>query len=71
MENRNLAQRLVDQGLDVNEKNEDGISSLDLARQIPDDSTRLGLLAALHRRPPEPELMPEGTSRNMAILFIF
>ena len=67
MENEHLAliHYLVDEGCDINEKNKDGRTYLSMARRVADESRRLELLAALHRRPPPPTLMSEGRSNSV------
>ena len=55
-----LIHYLVDRGFDIHEKNEEGVTSLQMARDISDQGQRNGLLAALHRKPPDQELISEG-----------
>ena len=53
---------LVDNGFDVNDKDEEGKSCLQRADAIPDRIERLIVLRALHRQPPDSRYMSEGKS---------
>ena len=56
---------LVDTGLDINKRDAEGRSSLQLASDIQDEKKRLSVLAALHRKPPDTQIMFEGKSLKM------